>query len=71
MTTYFLISVLNTTMNGNFDYDTKATKERLNDLIVKIPITSVGEPDWQYMEDYMRRIMDKSEHIISDLQIGA
>lgn len=71
MTTYFLISVLNTTMNGNFDYDTKATKERLNDLIVKIPITSTGEPDWQYMEDYMRRIMDKSEQIISDLQIGA
>lgn len=32
---------------------------------------SAGEPDWQYMEDYMRRIMDKSEQIISDLQIGA
>ena len=36
-----------------------------------LPITSTGEPDWQYMEDYMRIIMDKSEHIISDLQIGA
>lgn len=36
-----------------------------------LPITSTGEPDWQYMEDYMRRIMDKSEQIISDLQIGA
>ena len=35
-----------------------------------LPITSTGEPDWQYMEDYMRRIMDKSEQIISDLQIG-
>ena len=46
-------------------------KERLNGLIVKIPITSTGEPDWQYMEDYMRIIMDKSEQIISDLQIGA
>ncbi len=36
-----------------------------------LPITSTGEPDWQYMEDYMRSIMDKSEQIISDLQIGA
>lgn len=36
-----------------------------------LPITSTGEPHWQYMEDYMRRIMDKSEKIISDLQIGA
>lgn len=36
-----------------------------------LPITSTGEPDWQYMEDYMKAIMDKSEQIISDLQIGA
>ena len=36
-----------------------------------LPIISTGEPDWQYMEDYMRIIMDKSEQIISDLQIGA
>ena len=36
-----------------------------------LPITSTGKPDWQYMEDYMRNIMDKSEQIVSDLQIGA
>ena len=36
-----------------------------------LPITSTGKPDWQYMEDYMRNIMDKSEQIISNLQIGA
>ena len=35
-----------------------------------LPITSTGEPDWQYMEDYMKQIMDKSEQIVSDLQIG-
>ena len=36
-----------------------------------LPITSTGKPDWQYMEDYMRNIIDKSEQIVSDLQIGA
>lgn len=36
-----------------------------------LPITSTGEPDWQYMEDYMKQMMNKSEQIISDLQIGA
>ena len=49
----------------------KFSVDRVRSLVVKVPITSVGEPDWQYMEDYMRIIMDKSEHIISDLQIGA
>jgi len=41
------------------------------DFSIPLPITSTGEPDWQYMEDYMQRIIDKSEQIISDLQIGA
>ena len=54
----------------------KAFVDELNrhiktDFSILLPITSTGEPDWQYMEDYMRRIMDKSEQIISDLQIGA
>lgn len=53
----------------------KAFVDELNrhiktDFSILLPITSTGEPDWQYMEDYMRRIMDKSEQIISDLQIG-
>ena len=54
----------------------KAFVDELNrhiktDFSIPLPITSTGEPDWQYMEDYMRIIMDKSEQIISDLQIGA
>lgn len=54
----------------------KAFVDELNrhiktDFSIPLPITSTGEPDWQYMEDYMRKIMDKSEQIISDLQIGA
>ena len=54
----------------------KAFVDELNrhiktDFSVPLPITSKGEPDWQYMEDYMRNIMDKSEQIVSDLQIGA
>lgn len=54
----------------------KAFVDELNrhiktDFSIPLPITSTGEPDWQYMEDYMQRIMDKSEQIISDLQIGA
>jgi len=51
----------------------KAFVDELNrhiktDFSVLLPITPTGEPDWQYMEDYMRRIMDKSEQIVSELQ---
>ena len=46
------------------------TKEKLNDLIIKLPITSMGDPDWKYMEDYMKKIMDKAENTIKTLTIS-
>ena len=55
---------------SDWEYSNMGNKNKLTDTIIRLPITSTGEPDWQYMEDYMRRIMDKSEQIISDLQIG-
>ena len=56
---------------NDWEYSNMGNKDKLADTMIWLPITSTGEPDWQYMEDYMRRIMDKSEQIISDLRIGA
>lgn len=39
------------------------------DFEICLPVTSDGTPDWQYMEDYMQQIMEKSEQIFSDLQM--
>lgn len=70
LSTYYVISVFNRTMLNKFDYDMKATKEKLNDLIIKLPITSMGEPDWKYMEDYMKNIMNEAENTIKTLTIS-
>lgn len=32
------------------------TGERLKETIIKLPITSDGEPDWQYMENYIKSL---------------
>lgn len=56
---------------SDWEYSNMGNKDKLADTMIWLPITSTGEPDWQYMEDYMKAIMDKSEQIISDLQIGA
>lgn len=66
--TFFIITVLNKAMFDKFDYDTKATKEKLENLIIKLPITSTGEPDWQYMESYMKAVMDESENNLAILK---
>lgn len=68
LTTYYVISVLNRTMSEKFDYDMKATKEKLKDLIIKLPITKTGEPDWQYMENYMKNIISTMQNNLTLFQ---
>lgn len=66
--TFFIITVLNKAMFDKFDYDTKATKENLENLIIKLPIASSGEPDWDYMEFYMKAIMEETENNLAILK---
>ena len=67
----FMACVIEKCVKSHFGYENKCTWDKVKEQMIRLPIASTGEPDWQYMEDYMRRIMDKSEQIISDLQIGA
>ena len=67
----YMSCVIQRCVKQYFGWDDKCTWDKVKEQMIRLPITSTGEPDWQYMEDYMRRIMDKSEQIISDLQIGA
>lgn len=34
---------------------------------LKLPVTEQGTPDWDYMENYMRRV--ESEHILKYLHL--
>lgn len=36
---------------------------------IYLPITSDGKPDWDYMVSYIKKIMEESENIVSNLQI--
>lgn len=66
----YMSCVIQRCVKQYFGWDDKCTWDKVKEQMIRLPITSTGEPDWQYMEDYMRRIMNKSEQIISDLQIG-
>ena len=64
---FFIISVLNKTMEDKFDYSLKATKEKLNSLKIKLPVDNKGEPDWEYMENYMKNIMEDTQSKLDKL----
>ena len=44
-----------------FDYGNKFRRDIAVELTVKLPITHSGEPDWQYMEEYMKTVMEDTE----------
>ena len=69
LTYQFFVSVFRgTALVKGFDYGNKFRRDIAVELMVKLPITSTGDPNWQYMEDYMRSIMVKSEKAVEDLR---
>ena len=51
----FLLSVFrNTAINSNFDYVNKFTRESAKEMMIKLPADKKGNPDFSYMEEYMK-----------------
>ena len=64
----FLASVLRATVTGRFDFIKKMTRDVISDLIIKLPATTAGDPDWNYMSEYMKGIERKAENSLSSLE---
>ena len=39
-----------------YNYGRKRSQERLKKSFIKLPVTSEGVPDWQFMEDYIKSL---------------
>ena len=46
---------------------TENSNEKLNSLIIKLPVRSNEEPDWEYMENYMKNIMQDTQSKLDKL----
>lgn len=51
-----------------FDYGTKYSVNRVRDTSIELPVTPQGEPDWQYMEAYMREIEHQASMNLLNLE---
>lgn len=61
----FLLSILKQKFK-KLRYDTSMTDTMV--IKFKLPVTSSGDPDLQYMENYTKKVMKKSEQEISALR---
>ena len=52
---------------AKYAYSDKVTNENYAKDIIKLPSTPDGSPDWKYMEEYMRKIEQRTQTAISAL----
>lgn len=52
----FLSSILNKAIKNNFNYGRGLVKSRLEVVKIKLPVDEKGEPDWEFMENYIKSI---------------
>lgn len=64
----FLISAIEK-VSSKYEFTEMCTGIKLANDIIKLPATSDGQPDWAYMESYMKKIMNKSKKTISALNL--
>lgn len=53
--------------NMNYDYVNKFTRESAKEILLKFPVDISGKINFKYMEDYMKKIKEKSEVFLNRL----
>lgn len=63
----FICSIIRRSAD-KFNYQDLLCGENLKNLMIKLPVDSNGEPDWNYMEEYMKNIEEKVKKQINALK---
>ena len=63
----FLAACLSHVLGSKYDYATMCTQKKLVNEEICLPVTSDGQPDWAFMEQYMQQQMDKAEALVEHL----
>ena len=65
---FFLTEMKKAAFSLGFDYVFKFTRELAKDISVKLPVTSTGEPDYVYMEQFMKNVESKTASALHELK---
>lgn len=60
----FICSVIRSSAN-RFGYTDLLNGENLKSLTIKLPMNKTGQPDWAYMEEYMRKVEEKVKNVLN------
>ncbi len=66
----YMACVIQRCIKQYFGWDDKCTWDKVKEQVIRLPIDANNEPDWQYMENYMRKQFKEAESTISKLQLA-
>ena len=59
----FVCSVLNA-LSDRYSFSDARVLDKIKVEVIKLPATADGQPDWDYMEAYMKKVMKEAEEYI-------
>ncbi|MBF1667067.1 MAG: restriction endonuclease subunit S [Scardovia wiggsiae] len=67
---FYLATVIQRCIKDRFGYDNKCTWDKVKIEKVKLPIDSLGAPDWAYMDSFMQNVMNESKACLGNLRLA-
>lgn len=55
-------------ISSRYDYIDKWKKEAMEADKIYLPIDKTGQPDWAYMEEYMRKVEEKAKNVLNNFE---
>lgn len=54
---------------GNYEAFTNELNRHIRtDFIIRLPMDKTGQPDWAYMEEYMRKVEEKAKNVLNHFE---
>lgn len=66
---FFLSTVIQRCVKDHFGYDNKCTWDKVKHETILLPVDKTGQPDWGYMEEYMRKVEEKTENTLNQFML--
>lgn len=65
----FLATVIRIRLQEQYSFNTMGNSSEIKHITIKLPVDSSKEPDWEYMDSYIKKLATKSRSKISSLSI--
>ena len=65
----WFVSASITASCGNYEAFTDELNRHIKtDFIIRLPVDKTGQPDWGYMEEYMRKVEEKAKNVLNHFE---